>query len=111
MSPCKEGFEIVQSIMKVKWIPEILLSLDTGNHHFNEILKSIPYLSHTELNRKLKHLMLHNIITKNQKTEREYILMPLGSDLLHIIRNFEGLVTTHNSFSQEQLQSGTYSES
>ncbi len=47
------GFEIVQDLIKLRWVPEILKSIDLGNQRYSEIQRSIPYISHTELNRKL----------------------------------------------------------
>lgn len=103
MSPCKEGFEIVQEVIKVKWVPEILLSLDSGNHQFNELLKSIPYLSHTELNRKLKFLAMRQLILKHETTKQGYTLQPFGYDLLHILKNFEVLHNTYKPSSSKSM--------
>lgn len=87
------GFQIVHDLIKLRWVPEILKSIDFGNHRYSEILKSIPYISHTELNRKLNILIEKNVIEKcscdNNNTL--YILKNFGKDLVHIFNHFEDL--------------------
>lgn len=84
------GFELVQDIVKLKWIPEILAAISSGHHSYNEILESVEYLSNTELNRKLsllveKEAVLKNISSDNRTT---YTLLPFGEDLNHIFEHF-----------------------
>ena len=47
--------------------PEILGSIELGNRNYSEILRSIPYLSHTELNRKLKILIEKDVIKRGKR--------------------------------------------
>lgn len=86
------GFEIVQDLIKLRWIPEILKSIDLGNHRYSDILRSIPYISHTELNRKLSILTEKNVIAKTvEGNNTYYTLLNFGKDLIHIFYHLEDL--------------------
>lgn len=86
------GFEIVQDLIKLRWVPEILKSIELGNHRYSEILKSIPYMSHTELNRKLSVLIEKKVIDKVVKDNNiSYFLLDFGEDLVHIFNHLEDL--------------------
>lgn len=84
------GFEIVHDLIKLKWIPEILKSIHCGNQRYSEILGSISYMSHTELNRKLAILVEKHVIDKDT-LENKYILKNFGKDLVHIFYHLEDL--------------------
>ena len=88
----KNGFQILQNLLKLRWVPEIIESIDMGNKRYSEILRSIPYLSHTELNRKLGVLINKNVI---ERTEKEgtiyYSLLNFGQDLVHIFNHLEDI--------------------
>ena len=47
------GFKLIHSLIKMRWVPDILKSIELGNYRYNAILASVPGMSHTELNRKL----------------------------------------------------------
>ena len=86
------GFQIVQELVKLRWVPEILKTIENENKRYSEILSCIPYLSHTELNRKLTILMQKNAIEK--KTHEgiiNYSLLDFGKDLVHIFNHLEDL--------------------
>ncbi len=86
------GFEIVQDLIKLRWVPEILKSIELGNHRYSEILKSIPYMSHTELNRKLSVLIEKKVIDKVVEDNNiSYFLLDFGEDLVHIFNHLEDL--------------------
>lgn len=86
------GFEILQNLIKLRWIPEILKSINLGNYHYSEILRSIPYLSHTELNRKLIILIEKNVIERIEEDNSIYYsLLEFGKDLVHIFNHLEDL--------------------
>ncbi len=86
------GFEIVQDLIKLRWIPEILKSIDMENHRYTDILNSIPYMSHTELNRKLALLLDKKVIIKKDIEENNYYeLEDFGKDLIHIFYHLEDL--------------------
>lgn len=89
MSQFKEGFVLIQDVIRLKWVPEILDSLGQGHTNFSSLLDSIPYLSTTELNRKLKFLQDRAIVEKDKTGE--YILLPFGADLLHIFLHLQDL--------------------
>ena len=84
------GFEVVHDLIKLKWIPEILKSISHGNEKYIEILNSIPYMSHTELNRKLAILVDKEVVEKNN-IENKYVLEEFGKDLVHIFYHLEDL--------------------
>lgn len=86
------GFQIIHDLIKLKWVPEILESIENGNFRYNELLQSIQYISHTELNRKLSTLVERKVIDKivtGQNTS--YRLMPFGEELVHIFHHLEKL--------------------
>lgn len=86
------GFEIVHDLIKLRWIPEILKSIDLGNTRYSEIQRSIPYISHTELNRKLNVLLESNVVDKKEKQGSTYYsLLNFGDDLVHIFNHLEDL--------------------
>lgn len=84
------GFELIHDIIKLKWVPEILGTIATGHQGFNEILEAIPFLSSTELNRKLNLLVEKEALQKTVFPENRtaYTLLPFGKDLDHIFRHF-----------------------
>lgn len=86
------GFDMVQSLIKLRWVPEILKSIDLGNKHYSEILCSIPYLSHTELNRKLNILIEKGVVKRIKEGNTiYYILLDFGKDLVHIFNHLENI--------------------
>ena len=86
------GFEMIQDLIKLRWVPEILKSLDVGNHRYSEILRSIPNISHTELNRKLSTLIEKGVIYKKDNDNNTYYsLLNFGEDLMHIFNHLEDL--------------------
>ena len=86
------GFQIVQDLIKLRWVPEILKSIQLGNQRYSQILKSIPYISHTELNRKLSILIDMDVIEKiSDDNNIRYSLLDFGEDLIHIFYHLEDL--------------------
>ncbi len=85
------GFEIVHDLIKLRWVPEIIKSIHHGNHRYSEILRSIPYISHTELNRKLAILTRKKVIVKEKDENINYRLLEFGWDLIHIFQHLEDL--------------------
>lgn len=89
MGEYDRGFELIQDLVKKRWVPEIIHSISLGNHTYTDILNSIEYLSHTELGRKLKTLEEYNCINKTEEGVKVYYyLEPLGYDLDHIFSHF-----------------------
>ena len=86
------GFQMVHDLIKLKWVPEILESIGSGNFRYNEVLQSIQYISHTELNRKLAMLVEREVIGKEVSGQNtSYKLMAFGKDLVHIFHHLEEL--------------------
>lgn len=86
------GFQIIHDLIKLKWVPEILESIALGNFRYNELLQSIQYISHTELNRKLTMLVERKVIDKQVNGSNiSYNLMPFGEELVHIFNHLEKL--------------------
>jgi len=85
-------FQIIEDLIKLRWIPEILESINLGNHRYSEIKKSIKEISHTELNRKLLVLIEKGTILKEENiASTSYYLLEFGKDLIHIFGHLEDL--------------------
>ena len=86
------GFQIVQDWIKLRWVPEILEAIEIGNNRYSEMLESIEYISHTELNRKLSILVEREVIYKTTNGKNTYYtLLPFGEELVHIFHHLEEL--------------------
>ncbi|MGO1469946.1 MAG: winged helix-turn-helix transcriptional regulator [Tissierella sp.] len=86
------GFEIVENLIKLRWVPEILESIDYGNQRYSEIKRSIDGISHTELNRKLIILIRKGTILKEEDLQStSYYLLEFGKELIHIFGHLEEL--------------------
>lgn len=96
MSQTTDGFKIIQDIMKLKWVPEILSSIDHEGTTYTEILNKVDYLSNTELNRKLAILVERKAIKKvEEEWHTRYFMLPFGNDLNHIFRHFQDIETKY----------------
>ena len=82
MGAVKAGFQLLHGLVKLKWVPEILLTLHEESKSFSHILSAIPLLSPTELNRKLKLLQQEQIIEKRK--DGRYRLLCYGEDVVAI---------------------------
>lgn len=86
------GFQIVEDLIKLRWVPEILESINSGNHRYSEIKRNIDGISHTELNRKLLILIKKGTISKEENLDNtSYILLEFGKELVHIFNHLEEL--------------------
>ena len=86
------GFEIVEDLIKLRWVPEILESIDSGNHRYSEIKRSIDGISDTELNRKLTILVKKSTIVREEDLDIiSYALLEFGKELVHIFYHLEEL--------------------
>ncbi|MDD3789880.1 MAG: winged helix-turn-helix transcriptional regulator [Sphaerochaetaceae bacterium] len=83
------GFKLIHSLIKMRWVPDILKSIELGNYRYNAILASVPGMSHTELNRKLALLLDQGAVTKVE--EGSYALLTFGEELVHIFDHLEEL--------------------
>ena len=87
-SNISSGFEIIEDLIKLKWIPEILESIYSGNQHYTEIRRDIGEISHTELNRKLALLIEKETIEKYEdQGYTSYSLLEFGKELVHIFNH------------------------
>lgn len=86
MTEYQKGIEIVQDLIKKRWVPEILHSIKLGNKTYTNILNSIEYLSQTELQRKLKILEEYEAINKNEK-DLCYDLTEFGNEIDHLFQH------------------------
>lgn len=98
------GFQIVQDLIKLRWVPEILKSIYSGNQRYTDILDSIPYMSHTELNRKLSILAERKVIDKTVEGDNTYYsLLNFGKELVHIFYHLEDLEEKYFQQSQRTV--------
>lgn len=86
MTEYQKGIEIIQDLIKKRWVPEILHSIKLGNKTYTNILNSIEYLSQTELQRKLKILEEFEAINKDEK-ELSYNLTEFGNEIDHLFQH------------------------
>ncbi len=82
MKDLHNSIAIVQEIVSKRWVSEILFSINHKHYRYSEILHCIPYLSSTELRRKLKLLLEFGLLHKDDK---EYHLTILGQDMMEIM--------------------------
>ncbi|WP_313164958.1 winged helix-turn-helix transcriptional regulator [Sedimentibacter sp.] len=85
-------------------MPEILKSIYSGNQRYTDILDSIPYMSHTELNRKLSILTERKVIDKTVEGDNTYYsLLNFGKELVHIFYHLEDLEEKYFQQSQRTV--------
>ncbi len=77
------SIDTLQKIISKRWVSEILFSINHRHHRYTEILNCIPYISSTELRRKLKSLLKYGLILKDE--QGEYHLTLLGKDMIDIM--------------------------
>lgn len=86
------GFQIVEDLIKLRWVPEILGTINLGNHRYSEIKVEIDGISHTELSRKLAILVDKTVISKEDSPDSSnYVLQEFGKELVHIFEHLEKL--------------------
>lgn len=90
MKNIRLGYEILQDLIGSKWVPEILSEIKQGSNRYSDILNNIPFMSSTELRRKLRMLQDRNIIIRIEIEHNvTYSLAPFGEDLVHIFQHIE----------------------
>lgn len=83
--------EYTLSIISGKWKVVILYHLGhEGKHHFNELMRLFPKITHRILTKQLRELEEDGIVTRNNEIidNRKYTfysLTPIGNSLLYII--------------------------
>lgn len=82
MNEYSNGLELIEDLFTKRWIPEIIHSISMGNKNYTKILESIDFISHTELNRKIKLLLDYDVIKKDD--DKTYNLTEFGFDINHI---------------------------
>ncbi len=83
----ERGFERVYELIKHRWVLEIIRAISKGHTRYGEILALHPFLSKTELNRKLAMLQAYEVIEKDgSERTAPYRLLSFGEDLekLHV---------------------------
>lgn len=86
------GLQIVEDLIKLRWVPEILKSVNLGNYRYTDIQRSIDGISHTELNRKLTILIEKGAILREEDENNIfYEMLEFGEDLVHIFNHLEDL--------------------
>lgn len=99
MTITDKGYEIIQSLVGSRWVPEILYAIESGSIRYSEIENSIPNISHTEMQRKLKMLVEKNVLEKTENSNQtEYHLTLFGDDLVHIFHHFDDLSIKYSQF-------------
>lgn len=75
-------YATAQSLISGKWAILILLYLEPGPLRFNELLRSMPKMTHATLSTQLKTLMENGLVERKQyeaiPPHVEYSLTPMG---------------------------------
>ncbi len=100
MSTYIDGFEIIHDLIKKRWIPEILSLLAHKSVRYSDISEEIDYISHTELNRKLKLLLSHRCIEKVEyENQVNYKITKFGYEIDHIFNHLKKISDSYNKAS------------
>lgn len=86
MTEYQKGIEVIQDLLKRRWVAEILHSIKLGNKTYTAILNSIEFLSQTELQRKLKVLEEYECIYKNEE-KITYHMTEFGNEIDHVFQH------------------------
>lgn len=80
-----QGYEYVQSLLRSKWVPEIIDGLSDGHNRFSLLKRNIEQIGDTELKRKLRYLVDSGVVDKTGSGHQvRYSLTPFGKELDHL---------------------------
>ena len=90
---CSSSLMAVRDALDVvsgKWKLQIIISINTGNHRFREIQRSIPLISSKVLAKELKDLEEHELIKRTVYDDSpvlvEYTILPYADTLDEVIK-------------------------
>ncbi|MDD2429140.1 MAG: winged helix-turn-helix transcriptional regulator [Eubacteriales bacterium] len=87
----EKGLHLMESIIGGRWNPMILFILEQGTRSYAQIKNGIPYISDTELKRKLSALHDSGLIRKSSlakdRRSSEYLLTAYGERIVHTLHH------------------------
>lgn len=91
-SPIIHGYEYIQSLLRLKWVPEIVEGLAKGHDRFSLLKKNIDFIGETELKRKLRYLVEAGVIVKTGRGhEVRYSLTTFGWEIDHLFSHIRDI--------------------
>lgn len=87
-----QGYEYIQSLLRSKWVPEIIEGLAHGNNRFSLLKRNIDFIGDTELKRKLRYLVEAGVVDKSGSGHQvRYLLTPFGMELDHLFSHIRDI--------------------
>lgn len=87
-----QGNDYIQSLIRSKWVPEIIHGLALDNDRFSELKRHIDEIGDTELKRKLRNLVLAGVVNKTGEGHQiRYYLTPFGYELEHLFAHIRDI--------------------
>ncbi|HHT21441.1 MAG TPA: helix-turn-helix transcriptional regulator [Tissierellia bacterium] len=87
-----QGYEYIQSLLRSKWVPEIIEGLSDGHNRFSLLKRNIDQIGDTELKRKLKYLVDAGVVDKTGLGHQvRYSLTPFGMELDHLFSHIRDI--------------------
>ena len=87
----EKGLHLMESIIGGRWNPMILFMLEKGAQSYSALKTGIPYVSDTELKRKLDMLHKHGLIEKQGPADdgrkNEYRMPANGSKIVRTLHH------------------------
>lgn len=87
-----QGNEYIQSLIRSKWVPEIIHGLSSENDRFSQLKRYIQEIGDTELKRKLRNLVQAGVVEKSGEGHNvRYCLTPFGHELEHLFAHIRDI--------------------
>lgn len=87
-----QGNEYIQSLIRSKWVPEIIQGLSAQNDRFSQLKRHIEDIGDTELKRKLRYLVQSGVVEKSFAGHQvRYYLTPFGHELEHLFAHIRDI--------------------
>ena len=87
-----QGYEYIQSLLRSKWVPEIIEGLAGGHNRFSTLKRNIDLIGDTELKRKLRFLVESGVVDKTGAGHQvRYHLTDFGRELDHLFCHFRDI--------------------
>ena len=93
-----QGNEYIQSLIRSKWVPEIIHGLSSNNDRFSLLKRHIADIGDTELKRKLRYLVRAGVVEKSVNGHQvRYCLTSFGHELEHLFAHIRDIGTRYGN--------------